>query len=67
MPFRLIEKDCMTLKSIAEHRILTVSQIAAMFHKKKQAVRRRLRNLEEKGLVEVVGFQFGRGRGRAEN
>ena len=67
MSFRLIEKDCMTLKCIAEHRILTVSQIAAMFHKNKQAVRRRLRNLEEKGLVEVVGFQFGRGRGRPEN
>jgi hypothetical protein len=67
MSFRLIENDRMTLKCIAEHRILTVSQIAAMFHKNKQAVRRRLRNLEEGGLVEVVGFQFGRGRGRPEN
>ena len=33
MSFRLIEKDCKTLERIAEYRMLTVSQIAAMFHK----------------------------------
>jgi hypothetical protein len=30
MSFRLIGKDCEALKCIAEYRILTVSQIAAM-------------------------------------
>ena len=43
MSFRLIEKDFMTLGHIADYRMLTVSQIAAIFHKNKQAVRRRLR------------------------
>ena len=66
MSFRLIKKDCETLTCIAEHRMLTVNQIAAMFYKNKQAARRRLRGLEEKGLVEVVGYEFGRGRGRPE-
>jgi DNA-binding MarR family transcriptional regulator len=66
MSFRLIEKDCKTLAYIAEYRMLTVSQIAAMFGKKKQVARRRLRILEEKGLIEVVGYEFGRGRGRPE-
>lgn len=66
MSFRLIGKDCEILKCIAEYRILTVSQIAAMFHKNRQVVRRRLRELEEKGLVEVASYEFGRGRGRPE-
>jgi len=66
MSFRLIEKDCETLESIAEYRILTVSQIAAMFHKNRQVVRRRLRELEEKGLIEVASYEFGRGCGRPE-
>jgi hypothetical protein len=67
MSFRLIEKDFATLECIADYRILTVSQIASIFHKNKQAVRRRLRNLEEEGLIGVVGYQCGRGRGRPEN
>ena len=58
MAFRRIEKDCETLKSIAEYRILTVSQIAAMFHKNRQVVRRRLRELEEKGLIEVARYSL---------
>jgi hypothetical protein len=66
MSFRLIEQDCETLKCIAEHRILTVSQIAAMIHKNRQVVRRRLRELEEKELIEVGSYEFGRGRGRPE-
>ena len=66
MAFRLIGKDCETLKCIAEHRILTVSQIAAMFYKSSQVVRRRLRELEGKGLIEVVSYEFGRGLGRPE-
>ena len=66
MSFRLIEKDCKILECIAEYRVLIVSQIAAMFHKKRQVARRRLRDIEEKGLVKVAGYEFGRGRGRPE-
>jgi DNA-binding transcriptional ArsR family regulator len=67
MPLRLKTTDCDILECLAEHRTLTVSQVAAVFHKSRQVVRRRLHDLEEGGLVEVVGSKFGRGRGRPEN
>ena len=38
-----------------------------IFRKSRQVMRRRLHDLEERGLVEVVGTEFGRGRGRPEN
>ncbi len=66
MSFRLKETDCKTLECLADHRVLTVSQIAAIFRKSKQVIRRRLHDLEGGGLVEVVGSEFGRGRGRPE-
>jgi DNA-binding transcriptional ArsR family regulator len=67
MPFRLKEDDCKTLECIAEYRMLTVTQIAAILHKSRQVVRRRLSDLEKEGLIEVIGREFGRGRGRPEN
>ena len=67
MSFRLRENDCKTLECIAEYRMLTVTQVAAIFHKSRQVVRRRLNNLEKAGLIEVTGREFGRGRGRPEN
>jgi hypothetical protein len=67
MPLRLKTTDCDILKCLAEHRILTVSQVAAVFHKGRQVIRRRLNDLEEGGFVGVVGSEFGRGRGRPEN
>jgi hypothetical protein len=67
MSFRLKATDCNVLECIADHRVLTVSQIAAIFHKSRQVTRRRLHDLEEGGLIEVVGAEFGRGRGRPEN
>jgi hypothetical protein len=67
MSFRLKTTDCNILECFAEYRVLTVSQVASLFHKSKQAIRRRLRDLEERDLVEVVGTEFGRGRGRPEN
>ena len=62
MSFRLKENDCKILESIAEYRILTVTQIAAILHKSRQVVRRRLNDLEKAGLIEVTGREFGRGR-----
>jgi DNA-binding PadR family transcriptional regulator len=67
MSFRLKTADCNILECLAEYRVLTVSQVAAFFRKSKQAIRRRLHDLEERGLVEVVGSELGRGRGRPEN
>jgi len=65
--FRLKENDCKTLELIAEYRMLTVTQIAALLYKSRQVVRRRLNDLEKAGLIEVSGREFGRGRGRPEN
>lgn len=67
MTFRLREDDCRTLECMAEYRMLTVTQLAAILHKSKQIVRRRVNDLEKEGLVEVTGREFGRGRGRPEN
>ena len=67
MTFRLKEDDCRTLECMAEYRMLTVTQLAAILHKSKQIVRRRVNDLEKEGLVEVTGREFGRGRGRPEN
>ncbi|MBN2138292.1 MAG: replication-relaxation family protein, partial [Sedimentisphaerales bacterium] len=67
MTLRLKTTDCEIIECIAEHRILTVSQVAAVFHKSRQVVRRRLRDLEKVGFVEVVGSELGRGRGRPES
>lgn len=67
MIFRLREDDCRTLECMAEYRMLTVTQLAAILQKSKQTVRRRVNDLEKEGLVEVTGREFGRGRGRPEN
>ncbi|MFC1765876.1 replication-relaxation family protein [Planctomycetota bacterium] len=67
MSFRLRETDCKALECLAEYRILTVPQFAAILHKNKQAVRRRIGDLEKEGLIEVTKREFGRARGRPEN
>ena len=67
MSFRLNKSDYKSLECIAEYRMLTVTQIAAIFHKSRQVVRRRLNNLEQAGLIEITGRELGRGRGRPEN
>jgi DNA-binding PadR family transcriptional regulator len=66
MAFRFKESDCKILESIAEHRMLTVNQIAMLFRKNKQSIWRRLRELERAELINADKREFGRGRGRPE-
>jgi len=67
MSFKLNKSDYKILECIAEYRMLTVTQIAAIFHKSRQVVRRRLNNLEQAGLIEIAGHEIERGRGRPES
>ncbi|MBC8469075.1 MAG: replication-relaxation family protein [Planctomycetes bacterium] len=67
MAFRLRERDCVTLECLADYRILTVPQLAAIFRKNKQVIRRRFADLEKEGFIEVIKSDFGRARGRPEN
>lgn len=66
MSFRLKQKDCDILMCIAEHRMLTISQIAIIFEKSKPVISRRMRNLDKAGLVKVIRYELGRARGRPE-
>lgn len=67
MAFRLRDSDCKTLECLADYRILTIPQIAAIFQKDKQVIRRRFSDLEKEGFIEVIKREFGRARGRPEN
>jgi len=60
--------DLSVLKSLAEYRILTISQIAALhFKKQKKGASRRMKQLLNKGLVNKKHRGYGRTRGRPEN
>ena len=56
-----------TLELLADHRILTITQLAAVLQKNKPAVRKRVRDLKKKGLVEVTVNEFGQSFGRPES
>ena len=66
MAFRLKTSDYKTLESIAEYRIITTIQIAALLGRNRQSIWRRLRELEKHGLLRVTQREFGRRRGRPE-
>ena len=51
MPFRLQKGDHEIIEHLAEYRILSISQLAAVFRKSKQVMRRRCRELKLQGLV----------------
>jgi predicted ArsR family transcriptional regulator len=67
MAFRMRENDCRTLEYLADYRILTVSQLAAVCRKTKPAVRKRIRDFREGGFVEVTRNEFGHNFGRPES
>lgn len=66
MSFRFNKKDRELLVSLAEYRILGVGQLARLCDRNVRALRRRLRCLEQQGMVQIDGQPLGRGRGRPE-
>ena len=66
MPFRLQKGDFEIIRCLAEYRILSVSQIAAVFRRSRQVMRRRCRELKLYGVVKANN-EFGRNFGRPES
>jgi DNA-binding Lrp family transcriptional regulator len=67
MAFRMNPNDYRILESIADYRILTPTQIAALYQKSRQVVWRRLRVLENEGFIQTVKCELGQSRGRPES
>jgi len=67
MALRLNKKDRKILSLIAEHKILTVSQLAALTQRSRQVIRRRLRLFLGENLVFTRMRGYGRGAGRPED
>lgn len=55
------------LLSLAEHGVLTVDQITRLLGRNPNALRRRLRELQERGIADLSSRRLGAGRGRPEN
>ena len=66
MAIRVNSRDIELLGLIAEHRVLTISQAAALGQRNIRSLRRRLRVLMEVGLVQVNPAPLGKKRGRPE-
>lgn len=62
----LNKNDVELLTQLAEYRLLTVSQLAALRARSLQGVRRRMRWLEQEQLLRATTRGFGHGRGRPE-
>ncbi len=67
MALRLNKKDRKIVSLIAEHKILTVSQLAALTQRSRQVIRRRLRLFLGEELVFTRMRGYGRGAGRPED
>jgi len=64
--FRLKRSDFRIMTTIAEYRILTVRQLVCVLAQNAQSVHRRLRDLQDAGLVLAQQRGHGRRRGRPE-
>jgi DNA-binding PadR family transcriptional regulator len=67
MTSKITKNDRDLLTSIAEHKVLTVSQLSALSQRSSQVVRRRIRALEMEGLIITRMHGYGRDRGRPED
>ena len=67
MSFRLQNGDHQIIEYLAEYRMLTVSQLAGLFRKSEQIIRRHCRNLGSQGLIQKTSNEFGHNFGRPES
>jgi|GEM_PF-2414123 len=67
MAFQFSDSDRDILISIAEHRVLTTRHLSILLRRNANALRRRLKILRMKGLIEIASRPFGRNRGRPES
>jgi len=65
-PKSLVKNDISLLSSVSEYRVVTFRQLAAINHRSCQVVRRRVRSLEDRGLIIKKPFGYGRNQGRPE-
>ncbi|MCX6672508.1 MAG: replication-relaxation family protein [Methanothrix sp.] len=62
----LAKHDIPLLSSVREYRVLSIRQLAAISRRSCQVVRRRIRSLEDSGLIIKKPFGYGRNQGRPE-
>ena len=67
MAFRLTPEDLDVLATIAEYRILGVRHISALHQRNPAAFRRRLRRIEDEGLIRIATQGYQQGLGRPES
>lgn len=67
MTFTPRKTDHKIFAHLADHRFLTMAQLAAVLQKKKPAVRKRIRDLKKEGFVEVTANEYGQSFGRPES
>ena len=66
MAFRLTSQDLDILASVAEHRILGVRHVTVLHQRNPAAFRRRLRLMQDQGLIRIATQGYQRGLGRPE-
>ena len=62
----LVKHDIPLLSSVREYRVLSIRQLAVISRRSSQVVRRRIRSLEDRGLIIKKPFGYGRNQGRPE-
>jgi hypothetical protein len=63
---RLAKNDIVLLSSIHEYRVVTIRQLSAINRRSCQVIRRRIRSLEDQGLLVRKPFGYGISQGRPE-
>lgn len=66
MQQKISDSEMRFLATIAEHRVLTVSQLAVLVNKSKLITRKQVSAIQDAGLIETAPLFFGHARGRPE-